>query len=84
MPRLKRWKVDVQLTPCPGRDRLTGSLLDSQIGWPWPVAVAGQKARLPEQVMLARRSLRPGVKLTWTYASQTGWLVHAQTGQVSQ
>ena len=43
-----------------------------------------QAASLSEPVMLARRSLQPGVKLTWTYASQTGWLVHAQTGQVPQ
>jgi hypothetical protein len=34
--------------------------------------------------MLARSSILPGVKLTWTYASQTGGLLHAQAGQVSQ
>ncbi len=34
--------------------------------------------------MLDLNSLRPGVKLTWKYASQTGGLVHAQAGPVSQ
>ncbi len=35
-------------------------------------------ARLSEPVMVSRISLWPSVKLTWTYASQTGGLVHAK------
>ncbi len=46
--------------------------------------IGGPEASQPASAMLARNSLRPGVKLTWKYASQTGGLVHAQTGLVSQ
>ena len=79
--RLERWQVAVQLTPC--RDRLSGPALagyaDRQARATSPAAHL-----LEPPVMLSRISLQPSVKLTWTYASQTGGLVHAKAGQVSQ
>jgi hypothetical protein len=70
---LERWLVAVQLTSC--HDRLTGTAPDSRIG-------GSPAASLTEPVMfkLARRSLRPGVKLTWTYASQAGLSCTSRAG----